>query len=125
MISDEFQNMEPLQKFSNDYHNNEELRSRIDNGDLAPMMQALNWGYLPRDADVRVFCNTADTFYLTLPSDPNVSLRDQDLESVSGGSTTGCASTVFCAGTVPSCVSSGSSVGTASSRAVENGQYTS
>lgn len=112
------ENLRLLADFSTEYHNNEELRARIDGGDLVPMMQALDWDYVPQDVEVRVFCNTADTFHLTLPSDPNVSLQDQDLASIAGGSSNGCVSTVFCAGTAPSCVSSASSVGTASSRDV-------
>ena len=42
---------------------------------------------LPLGRDVRLEENTADTFHVVLPSDPNSALADAQLEAVAGGNT--------------------------------------
>ena len=42
---------------------------------------------LPLGRDVRIEENTADTFHVVLPSDPNSALADAQLEAVAGGNT--------------------------------------
>ena len=42
---------------------------------------------LPPDVEVRVFENSADTYFVVLPPDPNVALEDESLTAVAGGKT--------------------------------------
>ena len=42
---------------------------------------------LPLGRDVRLTENTADTFHVVLPPDPNSALADAQLEAVAGGNT--------------------------------------
>ena len=113
-VTNNISNLKPLVDFSKDYHSDEALRSRIDGGDLAPLVEALDM-QVPQGMEVRVFCNTADTFYLVLRSDPSEKLQDDELMSITGGSTASSAGTISSAGTLPSCLSSASTVGSAGS----------
>ena len=63
---------------------------------------------IPSGFAINVASNSEDTFHLVLPPDPNSSLSDDSLQSISGGSN--CMSSV---GTVPSTVSCVSSAGSA------------
>ena len=64
---------------------------------------------IPEGIEVRVMANTADTFHVTMPPDPNVELSDEMLEMVAAGSTTG---TVGSVGTF-ACSCAASTFGTA------------
>ena len=118
MLDNETQYLIPLKKFSAvsaDVHNNAELRSRVESGDVAPVVDALGLE-IPQGMEVRVFCNTAETFYLALPSDPSIMLSDKELTGMSGGTNTASTvSTVYSTATFPSTISSASSVGSAGS----------
>ena len=68
-----------------------------------PRAAVASWGAeLPPDMDVQIHVNTDDTFYLTFPPDPNVTLSDEALGMVAGGKTgstigsLGSASTIAC-----------------------------
>ena len=113
-VTNNISNLKPLVDFSKDYHNDEGLRSRIDGGDLAPLVEALDM-QVPQGMEVRVFCNTADTFYLTRRENPSKMLQDNELISISGGSTASSAGTIGTAGSWPSCLSSASTLGCAGS----------
>ena len=72
--------------------------------------------HLPDDVDVRVVANSGDTFHVVLPPDPNSDLGDEALNSVAGGfNSLACAGTASSFGTLPSCISTGGTAGTASS----------
>ena len=104
-------NYQALMQFSARYRADESLRARIESGDYGDLL-----GMVPAGTEVRVVCQTPEVYYMPMPEDPNVATTDEMLESVAGGSTSGCASSVLTAGTAPSCISSVSSVGTASSQ---------
>ena len=117
MLDNETQYIESMKKLSAisaDIHNNAELRSRVENGDVAPVMDALGVE-VPQGMEVRVFCNTAEAFYLALPSDPGMIIRDKELTGISGGASASTVSTMGCLGCFPSTASSASSVGSAGS----------
>ena len=111
-MGNEIQNLKPLIDFSKEYHSNEALRARIDGGDVAPLVEALDME-VPQGMEVRVFANTADTFYLPLRPDPSMMLEDNDLISISGGSTASSAGTISTAGTAPSSLSTAGTAGSA------------
>lgn len=104
-------NYQALMRFSERYRADESLRARVENGDYGEL-----FGMVPSGVEVRVVCQTPEIYYMPMPEDPNAVASDELLESVAGGSTNGCASSVLTAGTAPSCISSVSSVGTASSQ---------
>ena len=114
MLESNVQYLKPLVDFSREYHNNEGLRSRVDGGDFAPVIEALDVD-VPQDMEVHVFCNTADTFYLVLQPDPSKTLQDNELVSISGGSTFSTAGSVSTASSIPSCLSSASTAGSVGS----------
>lgn len=71
---------------------------------------------LPPGVEVRVHVNTADTFYLPFPPDPNVALSDESLGMVAGGksaSTIGSAGSASTAATLCGTASTGSSASSA------------
>ena len=103
MLDNNIQNLDVLKKLSNDYRSN---------NDVASVVEALGME-IPQDMEVRVFCNTADTFYMTLPSDPSVLLQDNELMSIAGGNTASTAGSFGSAGTIPSTFSSASTIGCA------------
>ncbi len=77
---------------------------------------------LPEDMEANVLVNTDELMHFIMPSDPNISLTDEQLSSVAGGwgstasslSTAGSFSTVACS-TAPSSASSIACGGTAGS----------
>ena len=75
------------------------------------------------DVDVNVVLNTHDTFHLAMPPDPNQALQDEALTAVAGGKTSGTASSGGTVGSIPSTASSVSSLGCASSNAVETTRH--
>ena len=91
------------------------LRSRLDSGDVADALTGIGFPPPPPGVKVRVAVNTADTYHVVLPPDPNVALSDESLTAVAGGksaSTAGSAGTASSIGTV---CGTASSAGTASS----------
>ena len=76
---------------------------------------------LPPGVEVQVHVNTADTFHLPFPPDPNVALSDESLGMVAGGKTAssvgsgGSASTLGCLGSTVSTATTASTVGSAAS----------
>ncbi len=106
------------------YHDDPELRAKIDSGDVADEIAFLGVeAVLPADAEPRIVVNSDEVYHLALPSDPNAMLGDDTLTNVSGGSTLGSAASVgsmssFLCVCVPSSVGSAGTAGTAGSRAV-------
>ncbi len=93
------------------YRSDAALRSRIDGGDMEDALSDLELA-LPPGIEVRVAVNTADTFHVVMPPDPNIELSDEALAAVAGGKSAGSAGSVGTAGTM-GCSSSPSSVSTA------------
>lgn len=74
----------------------------------------------PAGLQVKVVADTPSVVHMVLPPDPNTEVSDERLETVSGGSSLGCAGSVATASSLvcacaPSSASSLSSSGTASS----------
>ena len=101
---------EALQRFASRYRADGAMRERIAGGDHSDL-----YASVPDGAEVRVVTQTPDTYYVLMPQDPNRATADRSLESVSGGSTTGSAGSVFTASSFPSCLGCGSTASTASS----------
>ena len=93
------------------YRSDAALRSRIDGGDVEDSLSDLDL-VLPPGIEVRIAVNTADTFHVVMPPDPNIELSDEALGAVAGGKSAGSAGSVGTAGTM-GCSSSPSSVSTA------------
>lgn len=108
-----------MQELNAAYRRDEDLRRRIDGGDLEPVAEAFGLD-IPAGVDMRVVADTAEVFHLILPPDPNAVVADSKLSQVSGGNTAGSAGTVGSAGcfacsTSPSTISSLGSAGSAGS----------
>ena len=76
------------------YRSDAALRSRIDGGDVEDALSDL--GLVPPPGiEVRIAANTADTFHVVMPPDPNTELSDEMLSAVAGavagGKSAGCA----------------------------------
>ena len=69
---------------------------------------------LPETLKIQLVANTDREFHLVMPPDPNTSLADETLESISGGTTAGSASTVGSASSMSTALSCASSAGTVS-----------
>ena len=65
---------------------------------------------IPTGADLKVAANTPEVFHLVMPADPNDILSDETLARVSGGTVRRESSTISSLSTIPSCVSSASTV---------------
>ena len=52
------------------YRADPDLRSRIDGGDVADLLPELGIS-MPAGVGARIVVNTAETFHVVLPSDPN------------------------------------------------------
>ena len=72
---------------------------------------------LPPGVEVRVHVNTADTFYLAFPPDPNVALSDEALGMVAGGKSASSIGSASSASTLGSVCGTASTGGSASSMA--------
>ena len=72
---------------------------------------------LPPGVEVRVHVNTADTFYLPFPPDPNVALSDESLGMVAGGKSASTIGSGSSASTLGSICGTASTGGSASSMA--------
>ena len=70
------------------YRSDAALRSRIDSGDMEDALSALGL-VLPPGVEARIVVNTADTFHVVMPPDPNSELSDEMLTAVAGGKSAG------------------------------------
>lgn len=116
------QNYEELMKFRASYDSDAGLRQRIDSGDGSPLLEAVGLN-LPDGVDARVVPAKEDVHYVIMPPDPSFMIRDQELETVAGGSTVGtggsaATGSTFLCSCIPSCVGTLSSAGTAGSAEV-------
>lgn len=112
-------NYEALERFSADWRADPDLRARLAGGDYAPAVEAFGLN-VPEGAELRFVPNTAATFHLPIPVDPNQAISDTTLDDITGGSSAGTASSIGTVGTVgcstgPSSVGTGGTMGTASS----------
>ena len=74
-----------------------ELRARAEAEPRAVLSE--HGIHVPPEQDVRIVANTAETFHLIMPPDPNSVLAEEDLAAVAGG-----VRTDRCASTLVSCV---------------------
>ena len=72
---------------------------------------------LPPGVEVRVHVNTADTFYLPFPPDPNVALSDESLGMVAGGKSASTVGSTSSASTLACLCGTASTGGSASTMA--------
>ena len=100
------ENYAGLHRFAERYRADAALRERLAGGDYADLHMPV-----PEGTEIRIVSETPDTYYFMMPDDPNAVLRDQALMSVTGG--TGTISTAGTVSSIPSCISSGSTVGSA------------
>ena len=103
-------------EFANRYRNDADLRSRIDGGDVADSLSELGI-VLPPGIEVRIVANTADTFHIVMPPDPNADLSDEALSMVAGGKSASTAGSAGTVGTISSVCGSAGTVSTAGSAA--------
>ena len=72
-----------LARLSADYRDRPEIRAQLD---AEPRSFFAARGVdLQAGTELRVVANTADVFHLAMPPNPNAALRDDALETVSGG----------------------------------------
>ena len=74
-----------------------ELRARAEAEPRAVLSE--HGIHVPPEQDVRIVANTAETFHLVMPPDPNSVLAEEDLAAVAGG-----VRHDRCASTLVSCV---------------------
>ena len=109
-----------LDKLAERYRSDPDLRSRIDGGDVEDVLPDIGVS-VPSGVSARIVVNTAETFHVVLPPDPNVMLADESLAAVAGGKSAGSAGTAGTVGSVGTActtygtVSSASSAGSAGS----------
>ena len=116
-------NQARAEDLSRRYHDDPELRARIDSGDVAGEIAWLGVE-LPAGVEPRIVANSDEVYHFALPSDPNATLGDETLAQMSGGAPTlgsassaGTMSTFGCS-TWASSIGSAGSAGTAGSRQV-------
>ena len=75
-----------MAQFFRKYQESPELRARAE---AEPRAVLAEHGIrMPPGHDVRVVANTAETFHVVMPPDPNVALAEEDLAAVAGGFST-------------------------------------
>ena len=103
--------MTALQSVAKNYHEDSQFRAQLE---ASPRSVLTDKGVeLPPDLDVRVFANTEDVFHVVLPSDPTTLISDNSLVDVAGGrygETPRQRSALSTVSTIPSTVSTGSTV---------------
>ena len=102
--------------FANRYRNDAGLRSRIEGGDVADSLTELGI-VLPPGIEARIVANTADTFHIVMPPDPNAELSDEALSMVAGGKSASTAGSAGTVGTIGSVCGTAGTVSTAGSAA--------
>ena len=75
--------MAPFVDFTRKCQESPELRARAEADARAVLSE--HGIPMPPDRDVRIVANTAETFNLIMPPDPNEVLADEDLATVAGG----------------------------------------
>lgn len=96
---------------------NPELRSEFSS-DPRGYLADKGFGAFPDDFEIKVVENTADTFHVAMPPDPNLFLMDEDLGTLAGGktaSTAGSAGSASTIGSVMTTIGSASTFGCAGS----------
>ena len=78
--SDELQ---PFVDFTRKYQDNPSLRARAEAEPHAVLSE--HGIRLSPEHDLRIVANTAETFHVVMPPDPNVLLAEEDLAGVAGG----------------------------------------
>ena len=73
-----------LMRFGMRYRADAAVRARIGSGDYSDLELPL-----PEGMELRVLEQTADTFYFPLPAKPNLTLSDEALQGVAGGTSLG------------------------------------
>ena len=79
--SDELQ---PFVDFTRKYQDSPALRARAETEPRAVLSE--HGIRLSPEHDLRIVANTAETFHVVMPPDPNVLLAEEDLAAVAGGS---------------------------------------
>ena len=81
--------------FTRKYQENPELRARAETEPRAVLSE--HGIRMSPEHDVRIVANTAETFHLVMPPDPNSVLAEEDLAAVAGGARpfSRCASTLI------------------------------
>ncbi len=79
--------LQPFVDFTRNYQESPELRARAD---VEPRAVLSEHGIqVPPNQDVRIVANTAETFHLIMPPDPNAALAEEDLAAASAGFASG------------------------------------
>ncbi len=87
------------------YRNDAEFRRSLDEGGGKATLDAFGFAAPGlADMDVRIVANTDEVQHFILPPDPNMSLTDEELGSVAGGTPASTVSSAACS-TVPSTAS--------------------
>ena len=105
-----------LRALAGRYRDDPRLRARIAAGEVSGVVAQLGL-ILPHEVEARIAVNTAETYHVVLPPDPNAVLSDEALYLVGGGASASTAGTIGTTGTFAcSCVASSlGSLGTAGS----------
>ena len=90
-----------IEALSERYRGDEEFRSQMATGGTADSLSEFGL-LIPAQAEVRIVENTDEIFHLVLPADPNTSLSDELLNTVTGGTGSVQAS---CWSSIISCIS--------------------
>ena len=77
-------NIGPFRELAERYHDDPGFRRRAEADPVAAFRE--NGIELPGNAEIRIKVNTDDKLYILMPPDPNLTLRDEGLEMLSGGS---------------------------------------
>ena len=79
--------LQPFVDFTRNYQESPDLRARAD---VEPRAVLSEHGIqVPPNQDVRIVANTAETFHLIMPPDPNAALAEEDLAAASAGFASG------------------------------------
>lgn len=105
-----------LRALARRYRDDPRLRARIAAGEVSGVVAQLGL-ILPREVEARIAADTAETYHVVLPPDPNAVLSDEALYVLGGGGSASTAGTIGTTGTFAcSCVASSlGSIGTAGS----------
>ena len=79
--------MQQFVAFTRKYQQSPDLQARAETDPRAVLSE--HDIQVPPNQDVRIVANTAETFNVVLPPDPNAVLADEDLLAVAGGAASG------------------------------------
>ena len=77
--------MQRVARFAQNWRDDAKLRTRAEADPRAVLFE--HGIHLVPGRDVRIAANTAETFHVVMPPDPNNELADAQLETVAGGNT--------------------------------------